>query len=558
VRAEIRSLQPLAAGRRRGHARMTVATLVKTALLAYGVLVGAAFLYLRLYPEVAGRTVFEWRNRLPSIAGALVPAGGVEQSWLKDVPVDLLDGSFATQLSLIAADARTSVEAMARKEADRLQERAVSAVSDQLTALDRRLSRLDAGIVAAAAAVEPAAPLDPTAAAGGRDSEPAAGAAGERAAQSHAARLEAEARLASRVRAYLSERRREQALRQLRIEVRRSAASEGGGIEIRADNSGPFAVTGISLSLSLDGEPVALLDGRIVPANNRAPWRFAPEIVNEYDDKILGLPPRSLWRTHVPLDAALEGRGGAVSAELLDADFADADRLERATPYGSGMRVWAYPEAASSELFADDLKEAAAHFQESALLAEAKRAEAAAAAELAAAQKAASERRASAEHHAAADATAAAAERSAKAAGSLAAAQAERERLAAERAALAARLDRLRAGAAGEAAVLAVRPSEEALSGMVATVTAALSDRIAAARDQTRLAETRSDETGAYRFGGIAPGTYYIYSPLRAADGARVNYLQRVRLDEDGDVVLDPPVVMTPGEFLHGILEAGL
>ena len=50
---------------------MTVATLLKAALLAYGVFLGAAFVYLRLYPEVASRTIFEWGSRAVAVSGTL-------------------------------------------------------------------------------------------------------------------------------------------------------------------------------------------------------------------------------------------------------------------------------------------------------------------------------------------------------------------------------------------------------------------------------------------------------------------------------------------------------
>ena len=77
---------------------------------------------------------------------------------------------------------------------------------------------------------------------------------------------------------------------QLRVSSRRLAEAEGGGIEVTFDNAGPLAVTRIALVLTSAGQPVATLEGRAVLASERTPLRFTPEIVNEYNEKILGLP----------------------------------------------------------------------------------------------------------------------------------------------------------------------------------------------------------------------------------------------------------------------------
>lgn len=542
---------------------MTVATLLKAALLAYGLLLGGAFLYVRLYPEVASRTVFEWGKRVIAVSGTLAPADGIDRAWLANVPVELLVPGFGDRLAAIAGETRREVEELAHATAARAREQALAAAQTEFGTAERRLAEADDAVVAASADLIPAAPAPPAppepVAIPDPEHDPAVIAAARRLAAARAADEAAKQALTSRVHAFFAERRREQARAQLRVAVRRLTEAEGGGLEIAVDNAGPMAVTQMVLVLDLSGQPVATFGGQAVLASERTPLRFTPEIVNEYNEKILGLPPRFQWRMILPLDRALDGRLGGFSVDVLDAEFAEAARLERKTPYGSSVRVWAYPTALPDDLFAEDFRAAAPRFPEAPALAEAERAVAAAAAGLAQAQAAAEERAQIARRDAARPKyDVFAADRQAKAmeaAARLRAAEAERERLSSQRDEILKRIERIRAGS--EAVVLAERVSDRDWQGSLDRIKRSIAKKIAAARTDTRRAETRSDTDGGFRFSGLSAGTYYLYSPLTDAEGATLHYLQRLELREDGGTVFEPPVTMSQEEFLYGIMEAG-
>lgn len=542
---------------------MTVATLLKAALLAYGLLLGGAFLYLKLYPEVANRTVFEWGKRVIAVSGTLAPADGIDRAWLANVPVELLGPGFGDRLAAIAGETRREVEELARAAAARVRKEALAAAQTELVAAERRLAEADDAVVAASAALIPAAPAPPAppepVTIPNPERDPAVIAAAGRLAAARAADEAAQQALKSRVLAFFAERRREQARAQLRVATRRLTDAEGGGIEIAVDNAGPMAVTQIVLALDLSGEPIATFGGRAVLASERTPLRFAPEIVNEYNEKILGLPPRFQWRMVLPLDRALEGRPGGFSVDVLNAEFADAARLERASPYGSGVRVWAYRGASPADLFAEEFRAAAPRFPEAPVLAEAERAVAAAAAGLAQAMGAAEERAQIARREAvrpkydvfAGDRQAKAMEAAAR----LRAAEAERERLSSRRGEILKRIEGIRAGT--EVVVVVERVSDRDWGASLDRVKRSIAEKIAAARTEARRAETHSDAGGGFRFSGLPAGTYYLYSPLTEAEGATLHYLQRLELQEDGDTVFEPPVTMSQEEFLHGVMEAG-
>jgi hypothetical protein len=318
-----------------------------------------------------------------------------------------------------------------------------------------------------------------------------------------------------------------------------------------------MAVTRIVLALASAGQPVATFGGRAVLASERTPLSFLPEILNEYDEKIQGLPPSFTWRLVLPIDRALEGRIGNFSARILDADFADADRLERASPYGSGIRLWAYPPSSPDELFAEELQSSAPRFVEALALTQAERASAAAEANLIQAKSAAEERAQTLQEARRASYEADAADRRAQAeeaASRLRAAEAEKNRLSAERDEILARIERIRAGT--EAVASAAREEgawEEALQNVKRFITAA----IASARVQELHSKTRSDVSGGFHFVGLSAGTYYVYSPLADSSGAILHYMQRLQLQEDGGIVFEPPLATTQEEFLYGAIEAG-
>ncbi len=542
---------------------MTVATLLKTALVVYGLFLGGAFLFLRLYPEVASRTVFEWGKRAVGISGTLAPAEGIDRMRRANLPVELLDVRFGDRLSGIAGEVRREVEELARATAAHAREEALAAAAAELAAAERRLAQADDAVVAASAALIPAAPAPPAPekpmVIPDPAQDPSVIAARDRLALAHAESEAAKEALKSRVHVFFAERRREQARRQLRAAARQLSGAEGGGIEITVDNAGPLATTEIMLALDLAGQPIAALDGRAVLASEPTPLRFVPEIVNEYNEKILGLPPRFQWRTILPVDRALDRRGGGVSVSVLDAAFAVADRLERKTPYGSSIRVWAYSEAAPADLFADDFRKAAPRFPETLRLSMGERAVAAAAAALAQTKAAAEERAQIARREAArpkhdvfaADRQAKAMEAEAR----LRAAEAERDRFSSQRDQILARIERIRIGT--EAANLPERIRDRDLGDWLERVKRSIAEKIAAARVLARRAETRSHAEGSYGFSGLPAGTYYLYSPLEDAEGATLHYLQRLELREDGATVFEPPVTMSQEEFLYAIMESG-
>ena len=545
---------------------MTVAMLFKVAVVGYGVMLGAGFLYLRFHPETASRTLFEWGSRMTVVAGTLAPAGGLDRSWLRDVAVELLGPGFGNRLTMIAGETRDEVEAMAQATLDRARADRLAVASRELELLDRRLTVAEAAIVAAAANLAPSASIALPAAAPQPQREedpamdPAVRAAAGRLQESRQALDAAETALKERAKSFLAERRRQQAEEQLKVQLRKLDAAEGGGLEITVENGGPYAVTSLALSAPMGERAQALIEAGDQPGSAERVLRLTPEIVNEYNEKIKGLPPRFSWRIRIPLAPELEGGAGAPVAQLRDAELAPADKLERASPYGSGMRIWSYPQTSASELFADDLREAAARFEEAAAVNAAEQEVAHAKAALDEARAAVRERTERARQYVAwprPEAVEAEPETDAlEAAERLAAAQAERDRLAAEREAIQTRIDAIRNGTAGDVVAASPQAHEESLTQRLAEVKAALGRKIAAAREDARLRATRSDATGAFRFEDLQPGTYFIYSAL-GDPAAPIHYLQRIELREDGRAGFDAPVVMTAEEFLHGIVEAG-
>ncbi|MDF2764679.1 MAG: hypothetical protein K0S81_1673 [Rhodospirillales bacterium] len=546
---------------------MTLATLLKAALVAYGLLLGGAFVFIRFYPDLAGRTVFEWRRGAASIAGSLSPVSGVDRAWLGGVPVELLDPGFGDRLAQIAGDARREIEALARAAAEEARQQAVAAAEAELSEAERRLGQAEQAL--AGASVQP--PSEPAPVSAGTGLEPALfDPAQDRAVLAAAGRLES-ARVArasagealdARARSFLAELQRDQAVRQLRASSRRLAEMDGGGIEIALDNAGPLAVTQLVLALSSQGQPVATLGGRAVLASKSTGVSFVPEIVNEYNEKILGLPPKFQWRMILPLDPALEGRPGGLSVDVLEAEFADPAALERSTPYGSGMRVWSYPQAAAAGLFEEGLRSAAPRFPETQRLADAERAVAVAEVELVQARAAAEERARLAHYVAAGPSTAQLAAdeagRQAKAeqaAARLRAAEDERDRRRAERDEILFRLDRIRSGT--EPVLLSDRISDEGWQASLEQVKRSIATRILEARAQELRGATRTDPSGAFRFTGAPFGTYYLYSLLAEPSGRALHYLQRIESGEEGETVFEPPVVMSPEQFLQGAMEAG-
>lgn len=548
---------------------MTLATLLKAALVAYGLLLGGAFVFIRFYPDLAGRTVFEWRRGAASIAGSLSPVSGVERAWLGSVPVELLGPGFGDRLAQIAGDARREIEALARAAAEEARQQAVAAAEAELSEAERRLSQAEQAL--AGASLQPPSEPPPASAAMGLKpalalfdpaQDPAVLAAAGRLESARAARGTAGEALEARARSILAGLGRDQAVRQLRASSRRLAETDGGGIEIVLDNAGPLAVTQLVLALSSQGQPVATLGGRAVLASQPTGVSFVPEIVNEYNEKILGLPPKFQWRMILPLDPALEGRPEGLSVDVLEAEFADPATLERSTPYGSGMRVWSYPQAAAADLFEEGLRSAAPRFPETQRLAEAERAVAMAELELVQA-RAAAEERARLAHYAAigpapAQLAAHDAERQAKAeqtAARLRAAEDERDRRRAERNEILIRLDRIRSGT--EPVLLSDRISDEGWKASLEQVKRSIATRILKARAQELRGATRTDPSGAFRFTGAPSGTYYLYSLLAEPSGRALHYLQRIESGEEGETVFEPPVVMSPEQFLQGAMEAG-
>lgn len=540
---------------------MTIATLLKAALVAYGLLLGGAFIFLRLYPELASRTVFELGSRAAAIAGSLTPIEGFERASLANVPVELLGPRFGARLAQIAVEARRQVEDMARAAANEARQEALKTAERQLAEAERRLAEADAAVLAASEALVPAASPLPTAepvSVFHPERDPAVLAASERLAGARATEEAAREALKLRMQSFFLERRRGQAQAQLRVVPRLVTESEGGGIEIAVENAGPMAVTRIVLALASAGQPVATFGGRAVLASERAPLSFAPEILNEYDEKIQGLPPNFTWRMVLPIDRALEGRIGDFSVRILDAEFADADRLERASPYGSGVRLWAYPPSSPAELFAEDWRNSAPRFVEALALTQAEHASAAEEANLIQAKSAAEERARSLEEARGANHDADAADRRAKAeeaVSQLRAAEAGKDRVFAQRVEILARIERIRAGT--EAVVPANRIEEGAWEEGLRNVKRFIAAAIHSARLQELRSETRSDESGGFRFIGLSAGTYYLYSPLVDSSGATLHYMQRIQLQDDGGIVLEPPLAMSQEEFLHGAIEAG-
>jgi hypothetical protein len=542
---------------------MTLATLLKAALVAYGLMLGGAFLFLRLYPELASRTVFEWGREAASIAGTLVPTEGVDRPWLANVPVELLGSGFGDRLARIAGEARREIEAMARAAAEEARQEALAVAETELAAAERRLLKADEALVAASAALAPSAPppgaLEP-APVYDPERDPDVISAVARVESARAAEEETRQALQARAESFLVERRREQARHQLRVASRRLTEAEGGGIELTVENGGPLAVTRIVLALASAGQPVATYGGRAVLASEGTPLGFAPEIVNEYEEKITGLPPKLEWRLLLPLDRALEGRPGAFTVEVLDAEFADAGSLERASPYGAGTRVWAYPQVSQAELFAADLSAAAPRFVETLAMTQAERRAATAEADLLQARARAEERarlvllaeRAARQPPAQPDASADAEE----AAAQLREAQAARDRWAGERDEIQARIGRIREGT--ETALLSDRVNDGRWEEALDRVKRAIAAKLSEARLDERRDTARTDESGAFRFTGLPAGTYYLYSPLTDPSGAVLHYVQRLRFMEDGGIVFEPPLAMSQEQFLHGALEAGM
>lgn len=537
---------------------MTIATLLKAALIAYGLLLGGAFLFLRFYPELAGRTVFEWGRQAIAIAGSLDQVEGVERDQVANAPVELLGLGFGDRLSRIAGEVRREVEALARAAADQARGEAVAAAEAELADLERRLAEADAVVIAASEALVPAAP--PPAAAmqiAEPDIESSAlvRAAASRLESARAAEDGARSALAARIQSFLADRRRRQALAQLRVATRRLAGGEGEGVEIAVENAGPLAVTGIVLTLARAGQPVATFAGRAVLASERTPLNFVPEIANEFNEKIIGLPPKYQWRMVLPVDPALDGRAGGFTAEVVDAEFAEPARLERTGPYGTGMRMWAYAETPLADLFAEDLDRAAPRFVEALAVTQAEQAVAAATTELGAvrtAVKAALLQRTEAAQEEGAPERRARAEEAAE---RLRLAQDARDALAAERDDLVARIGRVRAGT--EPVLLTDRIVGNGWTEALDRIKRSIAARITEARLEERRSATRADAGGAFRFGDLTAGTYYIYSSLPESSGAGLHYLQRVRLQEDGGVVTEPPLTMSQEEFLYGAMDAG-
>lgn len=544
---------------------MTIAMLLKAALVTYGLLLGGAFVFIRFYPALANRTVFEWSREAASIAGTLVPTDGVERAWLANAPVELLAPGFGDCLARIAGEARREIEEMARAAAEQAREEALAAAQAELAAADRQLVEADEALVAAAAALAPAAPppADPVSPPVTPDPQrdPAILSAAARLESARAAEGDAREALRARVESFLADRRREQARLQLRVSSRRLAEAEGGGMQISVENVGPMAVTRMVLALASAGQPVAAVGGRAVLAPERTPLSFAPEIANEYSEKIMGLPPGFEWRMVLPLDGALEGRPEAFAAEVLDAEFADSGTLERASPYGAGVRIWSYPQSTPADLFAGDLRTASPQFPEALAVTQAERQAATAEADLqqaraqaeararpgrVAAESAAQEPSLDPHRHGKADA----------AATRLLQAQAARDRLAAERDEIEARIGRIRAGT--ETALLSDRINDWRWEDALGRIKRSMAAKILEARLDERRDTARTDESGGFRFTGLPAGTYFVYSPLADPAGATLHYLQRLQFRQDGKIVFEPPVTMSQEQFLYGALEAGV
>ncbi|HXV26210.1 MAG TPA: hypothetical protein VED46_18385 [Alphaproteobacteria bacterium] len=540
---------------------MTIATLLKAALVAYGLLLGGAFIFLRFYPELASRTIFELGNRAIAVAGSLAPVQGIDQTLFANVSVELLGPAFGARLAQIAVEARRQVEDVALAAADEARQAALKTAEMELAAIEERLAKADEAVLAASERLVPAASLSPPAEPAdvlALELDPAVLAAGERLAGARATEEAAREALKLRMQSFFLERRREQVQAQLQVVPRMLAEAEGGGIELAVENAGPMAVTRIVLSLSSAGQPIANLSGRAVLASEPTPLSFTPEIVNEYDEKILGLPPRITWRVVLPLDQALAGRIDSLSARILDAEFADADQLERASPYGSGMRLWAYPKSSPADLFAAELHAAAPGFLEALALTQAERASAVAEANLTQVKSAAEERARAQQDVRRGNFDADAVERQAKAkeaTSRLKTAEAEKDRLSLQRAEILARIERIRAKT--EAVPPTNSAEEGTLKEALRNVKSSIESAILEARAQELRSKTHSDESGGFRFVDLPAGAYYLYSPLTDVSGATLHYMQRLQVQKDGGIVFEPPLATSQEEFLYGAIEAG-
>lgn len=142
-----------------------------------------------------------------------------------------------------------------------------------------------------------------------------------------------------------------------------------------------------------------------------------------------------------------------------------------------------------------------------------------------------------------------------QAAARLRAAEDERDQRRAEYDEIMFRLDRIRSGT--EPVLLSDRISDEGWQASLEQVKRSIAARILEARAQELRGASRTDASGAFRFTGAPSGTYYLYSQLAEPSGRALHYLQRIEAGEEGETVFEPPVVMSPEQFLQGAIEAG-
>ena len=409
---------------------MTVAALIKIGLVVYGLLLGAAVLYLRWHPESASRVVFEWRARSGVVAGELIGSQGASDTQrLAYRSVELLGEAFGERMSAIAGETGRAYEALTAREFVRLQEEELSRFARRLGEIDRRVTQIDAEVaqtLAEASTPEPItapSPSEPSSTepplapepwftgsphqadtgAVVAEQDPAVAAAREAWATARYRLDLARQRLIAREQEFLVLRRRSYVREHLRLAARLVPESDGVALELAVENDGDLAALRLTVVIAVGETPLVIDNGRVKPAETGGASRVLPRIVNEFGEIIRGLPPQFRWEARFPYEGADEdtllarARDSATGrtrfvAGIADADLAPMERLRPTTPAEAGERVWTYPETSLEELFRDDLAAARVGFTEAGDVAQAERALARARRDLAAAERAAVER----------------------------------------------------------------------------------------------------------------------------------------------------------------------